>query len=244
MPSRADLPRRRIGHYGRVVRSVEELISDEDWWSSVAAAVAVSNGRCVSLEPEETRGDCLHSLQVTTRSVLGAMALHCGGLLIDHGWVRLFGAGHAGLPSLAAVNALPAPDGSSPPTLIVGEDVLGGRFAVNGGGLSGAAGEVNLWAPDTLAWVPLGVGHGDFVLWMIEGGGSALYESLRWPGWEVEVAAVPLHHGLMLYPPPCTVEGQDTSRASRRTVPRHELAHWLTSLAAVPNGPVDIRVVS
>jgi hypothetical protein len=171
------------------------------------------------------------------------MALHCGGLLIDHGWVRLFGAGHVGLPSLAAANSLPAPDGSSPSMLLIGEDVLGGKFAVNGGALSGAPGEVNLWAPDTLAWTSLGIGHGDFVYWMIGGGATALYGSLRWPGWEIEVSAVALDHGLMLYPPPCTVEGQDTSKASRRSVPRDELDHWLTSLAAVPDGPVKITVV-
>jgi hypothetical protein len=184
----------------------------------------------------------LLSLQVTTRSVLGAMALHCGGMLIDHGWVRLFGAGHVGLPSLAAVNPLLATDGSSPSMLFIGEDVLGGKFAVNGGALPGAPSEVNLWAPDTLAWTALGIGHGQFVRWMIDGGATALYGSLRWPSWEIGVSTVALDHGLRLYLPPCTVQGQDTFKAARRTLPREELDHWLTSLTAAPDGPVKNAV--
>jgi hypothetical protein len=127
--------------------------------------------------------------------------------------------------------------------LVAGVDVLGGKFAVNGGALAGALGEVNMWAPDTLSWQSLGVGHGDFVHWMIGGGAATLYQSLRWPGWESETRAVGLDQGLMLYPPPCTTEGHDTSKASRRAVPRHELDYWLASLAAVPDGPVEIKIV-
>ncbi|MGW5251309.1 DUF2625 family protein [Streptomyces sp. NPDC004129] len=50
-------------------------------------------------------------LQVTARSYLGAVVLHCGGLLVDDGWLRAFGspvsgAAH-GVPGLARVNQLP-----------------------------------------------------------------------------------------------------------------------------------------
>ena len=231
------------GHYGRVVRSVEELISADDSWPSLTAAVADSNGRCVIVPSADGGGECLYSLQVTTRSVLGAMAFHCGVLLIDHGWVRLFGAGHHGVPSIAVANSLPLPDGGSPSILHIGEDVLGGKFAVNGGALPGAPGEINFWAPDVLEWESLGVGLGDFVYWLIGGGSTSLYESMRWPGWEAEVDAVALDHALMLYPPPCTVEGKNTSKALRRAVPRHELDQWLASLASAPGGPVKITVV-
>jgi hypothetical protein len=138
---------------------------------------------------------------------------------------------------------LPATDGSSPPLLLIGVDVLGGMFAINGGGLPGTPGEVNFWAPDTLAWMSLNLGHGDFTRWIIRGGATDLYVSLRWSGWEADTATVALDQGLMLYPPPCTVEGQDTSKASKRAVPREELDHWLASLAGVPDGPVRINVV-
>ena len=35
--------------------------------------------------------ESLHRLQVTTRSRMGALALHTGGLLVDHGWLRVLG---------------------------------------------------------------------------------------------------------------------------------------------------------
>ena len=75
--------------------------------------------------------------------MLGALALNSGGMLGDHGWVRLLGGGSGRLPDLATVSG-PGPQAASAPplSLTVGFDVLGGRFAVNGGGLPGQPGEV------------------------------------------------------------------------------------------------------
>jgi hypothetical protein len=224
------------------VRPLVELVSDDDAWPIIAGQIGASGGRSVALPAPHDAGSCLVALQVTTRSVLGALALHCGGVLVDHGWVRLYGAGHGGLPSLATVNDLTPSTTISPLLLLVGEDVLGGKYAINGGALPGPLGDVHLWAPDTLAWESLGAGHGDFVRWIIHNGAGALYESLRWPGWETEVAGVALDHSLMLYPPPCTVEGSDTSRAVRRAVPRRELDYWLATLAGTPESPARFSV--
>ncbi|MDP5315941.1 DUF2625 family protein [Streptomyces poriferorum] len=50
---------------------------------------------------------CLLQLQVGARSALGALVLHSGGLVVDHGWVRVLAgapSGAAGLPGLARVN--------------------------------------------------------------------------------------------------------------------------------------------
>jgi hypothetical protein len=40
----------------------------------------------------------LLAIQVTTRSPMGAIAYGSGGLLVDHGWIRVLGGGHARLP--------------------------------------------------------------------------------------------------------------------------------------------------
>ncbi|WP_268762395.1 DUF2625 family protein [Kitasatospora griseola] len=81
-------------------------------------------------EPEAHR--CLLQLQVTARSTLGALTLHTGGLLLDDGWLRVFGGGPAGL---GRVNRFPATfdPGRHPGTgLVLAHDVLGGVFALNG----------------------------------------------------------------------------------------------------------------
>ncbi len=73
----------------------------------------------------------LTRLQVTTRSTLGTIAYHTGGLLIDHGWLRVLGSGHPLLPrNLADWN-----EGRADGCLLVADDVVGGFFAINGGGL-------------------------------------------------------------------------------------------------------------
>ena len=45
------------------------------------------DAQILSVEPER-RDQCLVGMQVTLRSVLGALAYETGGLLIDHGWLR------------------------------------------------------------------------------------------------------------------------------------------------------------
>lgn len=57
----------------------------------------------------EDAASAIYALQVTTGSVLRALAYNCGGLLIEHGWLRILGGGTTLLPSLAAANALGDP---------------------------------------------------------------------------------------------------------------------------------------
>ncbi|MET7401257.1 DUF2625 family protein [Dactylosporangium sp. NPDC005572] len=172
--------------------------------------------------------DSLHRLQVTAGSRLGALALHTGGVLVDDGWLRVLGGGADGLPSLAEANGLPG-DERPPAALVVGHDVLGGRFEVNGpdpaaAGRPGDPGEVCYFGPDTLEWTPLGVGHGVWLSWLAQGGTQRFYEALRWPGWPEETRALPLTHGLTVYPFLWSEEAhQDLAATSRQPAPMLEL---------------------
>jgi hypothetical protein len=168
---------------------------------------------------------CIWALQVTAASTLGALAVHTGGVKVDHGWLRILGGGGSDLPDLATVNLLRTPPAQreTPPMLVVGYDVLGGRFALNGGDLGGSPGEVNYWGPDTLECTPIGAGHSGWIEWALSGGLSDFYASLRWPGWEAESAARTGAEGISVYPPLFTAQGRDPGTASRRTVPFKEL---------------------
>jgi hypothetical protein len=222
------------------VRQLRELLQVGDpAWPAVAEALHDATPRAQILPVERDAGErCLLRLQVTARSTLGALALHTGGVVIDHGWLRLLGGGHAGLPDLAAVNASDERPGSPPPLLLVAFDVLGGRFAMNGGGLPGAPGEVNYWGPDVLEWQPLGLGHSDFVFWSLGDGPETFYRDLRWDGWQQEVTQVRLDAGLAVYPPLCTAESRPIEATTRRAVPWEELSGVLNELARLPEGPV------
>jgi hypothetical protein len=186
------------------------------------------------VEPAAGAG-CLHRIQVTARSWLGALALHTGGVLIDYGWVRVLGGGHParGLPSLADANRLPADpaDAGGPPAgLLVGFDVLGGQFALNGPdpgalGRPGAPGQMCYFAPDSMEWEAMDVGgHGAWLHWLVSGRLPRFYEGVRWTGWRDDMPGLALDQGMSTFPPLCTREAQDDIDAtSRKPVPISEL---------------------
>jgi hypothetical protein len=104
---------------------------------------ATTTVRLLSADPARCN-EALEALQVTTGSYLGALAGECGGLLVDNGWLRVLAAGTPALPGLHQAASI---DGAPPPWLEVAWDVLGGRFAINGGGLDAEAGEVCTGGP-------------------------------------------------------------------------------------------------
>ena len=167
------------------------------------------------------------------------MALNTGGILIDHGWLRLLGGGPPPL-NLAMANGLDAVPHESPSSLLVAFDILGGKYSINGGSLPGPAGDVWYFAPDTLEWSSLGLGYGDFVAWSMSDRLASFSTSLRWHGWEAEAESLQLDQGISVFPFPFTKEGRDLSRVSRRPVPIAELLTlWdelATQLRGVPEG--------
>ncbi|WP_458247157.1 DUF2625 family protein [Streptomyces sp. MAI_2237] len=175
-------------------------------------------------------------LQISARSNLGGIALNCGGLLVDRGWLRIFGSpgGVDGerLPGLAEVNATPSafdPAWRAGAGLEVAHDVLGGVFILNGGNSQGAGrpgepGEIIYFAPDSLGWEALGAGHSAWLSWILAGGSRDFYGDLRWDGWRTEVSALNGRHGLSFFPPLWSAEArQDLPATSRRAVPVAEL---------------------
>jgi hypothetical protein len=180
----------------------------------------------------------LYRLQVTASSVLGALALNSGGLLADSGWFRILGGGGEGLPDLATANHLPddptTADGSKG-FLLVGFDVLGGRFAIDAGGLGVSPGEVCYFGPDALTWEGLGGGHTEFVHAALTGGLTDTFSALRWAEWEKDTSPLSPATGLSLYPPPFTREGRDISSVSRRPTPLAELHAFYQDAASQLN---------
>jgi hypothetical protein len=224
------------------MRSLDELMHvEQPAWPELHDRLEAAGSEVAVLPVDGDAGErTLHALQVTAGSTLGALALHTGGVVCDHGWLRLLGAGADGLPSLAVANALPSGDHGPPPSLTIAYDVLGGRFAIDGGALANVPGEVCYFGPDTLGWTPIGGGHTAFVRWVLDGGTAGFYADLRWPGWEQESSAAGLGQGISIYPPPFTEQGRDLGATSRRVVPFDELlavyADWSRQLADLPAG--------
>lgn len=134
----------------------------------------------VLLPPDQAvRIETLVGLQVTTRSMLGAVAYETGGVAVADGLLRLFGAGAGHSLLRTAALAGVALDGSYPDVIIIADDVFGGLFALDGGRFgAGGSGQVFHLAADDTAWAPLGVGYADFVEWCLTGDLKQLYEPL------------------------------------------------------------------
>jgi hypothetical protein len=222
------------------MRSLGELTStDEPAWPVIEALARDGAHPMVVLPADrDSREGTLVRLQVTTRSDLGALALETGGLLIDHGWLRMLGGGPPPL-NLAIANGLDVPPDEPPASLLVAFDILGGKYAINGGPLPGSPGEVCYFAPDELAWWPMEMGHHDFVAWCFTDRLAQFNEHLRWDGWETEVAALRLDEGIAVYPFPFTAEGQDLGQVTRRPAPISELLTIWEQLAAQVGGLAD-----
>ncbi|WP_406862967.1 DUF2625 domain-containing protein [Streptomyces sp. HUAS MG47] len=230
------------------MREFDELADvDDPAWPELRTMLEASSLPVRVLPPDvgEARRSLLQ-MQVTARSTLGALALCTGGLLVDGGWLRVFGGG-AELPSLARVNGFPgtfAPSWAPETALVVAHDVLGGVFALNaadpaGAGRPGAPGEMTYFAPDTLAWEPLEAGHSGWLSWLLAGGLDSFYGSLRWPTWREETELLTPAQGISVFPPLWSKEAHaDLAATSRRPVPMREVLGVAADFARQA-GPAD-----
>jgi len=191
------------------VKSLQELINREDpGWPLVQQWVAEAANSVEVLPPPDdvTREKVLLDTQVTTRSPMGAIIYESGGILVDLGWLRILGSGHPRLPrSLPAWNFERSfsLSGQQPSFVLVADDVIGGFFAIDGGGLGFERGKVCYLPPDTLVWENTKKGYSDFLVWTFNGNLAKYYETERWENWQEDLKRVRGDEGFIFTPPLC-----------------------------------------
>lgn len=146
------------------MKTIDELINtDEPAIDLINEWISESSLNVEILSPSKDRARILESLQITTRSPLGAIAYDTGGILIDNGWIRFLGSGNAKLKrNIADWN-----NDRSSGYLLVADDIVGGFFAINGGALGADTGMMYYWSPDFVEWEPLEIGFTDFFGWTL-----------------------------------------------------------------------------
>ncbi len=220
------------------MRSLDELAVEPDAWPDIARWLGAANA-VVEPAVAERAGATLLALQVTTRSVLGSLAFRTAGIAVDHGWLRHLGSGGGtagdGIQewnaSLGGAPLDPPLDGA----LVVARDVLGGLFAINAGGFRGEPGALQYFAPDTQAWMDLGMGHSAFVEWSLSPHLAQFYGDQRWAGWQDEVQVMGPDDALSVYPP-LGFETDPLHERARRPVPAREMWTFLNELAQHATG--------
>ncbi len=163
------------------MRTLEELIDTGDpglplireWMQSPQAA-----GAHLLPRDEDLAKATLLRLQVTTRSLLGAVVYETGGITVRNGFLRLLGSG-TGRSLLRSNEAIGLLASDNPKIVLVADDVLGGLFALNGGGLDATSiGDIFYLGADDSLWTSLEVGYSDFLSWCLTGDFMAVYAPL------------------------------------------------------------------
>jgi hypothetical protein len=192
----------------------------------------------------------IDNLGIDPESTVAEVARNIGGGFVDHGWFRLLGSGHErmtlGLDVWNGVDSRLEP--SRPGDLfVVGNDAVGGFFAIDAGGLGLRRGRVAYLAPDAMRWEDLEMGYPEFVRWLAEGDLAGFAEGTRWPGWEYDIRALSGDDGIF-FAPPLWAQGPPVAGRDRTRVPMTELwtyAHvTMQQLERVPPGsPVRISAL-
>ncbi|KAL1405769.1 hypothetical protein Q8F55_007442 [Vanrija albida] len=211
-------------------RPLADLLSDDPALPELEQWIADSPSAVTLLPAPEDAGAVLTALQVTTRSLLGTLAYSSGGVVVD-GWVRIWGGGSEQLPRrlvppgasfvVPPADGAPAKDATAAGMILVGDDVAGGFFALDGGAL-GDPGRIHYLGPDSLEWENLELGHGQWVAAMLSANVHDFYTALRWPTWKEDVRDVPGDRSFNFFPPLWTKEGSVAS-SDRRLVPATEV---------------------
>ena len=232
------------GYDSRDLKTLAELLATEDpAWPEVRQWIRDAVVPVEVLPPSHAAREAgLEWLQVTTRSALGAVAWETGGLLVDHGWLRVLGSGHPRLPrSLLDWNRGRTFTGESAVRthVLVADDVVGGLFAVGCGEGGFKGGEITYCSPDTLRWESLGMGYSEFLRSTFSGRLAEFSAEYRWDGWEKEVEALGGDRAISLVPPPF-MKGEPFARRSRAAVPMAEhyglYQEFAQQLKDVPDG--------
>ena len=210
------------------MRSLKELINTtEPGWDLVKQWIDSAKNKIEILPVDSASASkALYEIQVSTRSPMGAIIYGTGGILIDHGWIRILGSGSPEIKrSLPDWNKGKSIDGSgdSPPFLLVADDVLGGFFLLNGGGLGNDPGKMYYWSPDDFDIEPMDLTYSEFLLFCFNNDLGKYYEGYRWNGWKEEISKINGDQAIQILPPLWTKEGKDFSKHSRRAIPVEEM---------------------
>ncbi len=183
----------KIGEKSVDKRPLTELVSSDPAWPMVKEWLSEAKNLVEVLPATAPQNaEALLATQVTTRSSMGSIIYETGGILVDHGWIRILGSGSSKLPRTLPDWNITA-TGSGPGEndfLLIGDDVIGGFFALNGGGLPGKTGNVCYFAPDTLEWEDLDIPYSGFLEFCLHGDLETYYKAFRWEGWQTDVAAL------------------------------------------------------
>jgi hypothetical protein len=196
---------------------IEELIRD---------AKSSKNAVELFLNPHPNN-DLIGPIGLTEKSTLGNILKYTNGMTVDDRFLRIFGAEDSEwTDSIKRWNNFPGqarrdelPDGC----IVIGYDVLGGFFAINGGAFGDDLGKVFYFGPDSLVWENLNMGHTQFIGWCLSGNVRDFYRGFRWDHDQLMIDETKKGQGISSYPFLWSQEGKDLNTTSKKIVALREI---------------------
>ena len=148
--------------------------------------------------------------------------------MIDKGWIRILGSGSEKLNrGLGEWNKGKTFKnyGDQPTHFLIADDIIGGYFALNAGGIGRELGKVYYLPQDTLKWECLDIGYSEFLYWALTGDVHGFYELFRWKNWERDIQTANGNQVFSFVPFLWTEEGKDIENTCRSLVPVEENYH-------------------
>jgi hypothetical protein len=214
------------------LKKLVELVntSEPAWTDFLVDWIKDAKNKVEVLPRDKARAEAgLIKAQVTTRSPLGAVIYETGGILIDNGWVRILGSGSKKLDrDLMDWNKNKAYEklGEQLSFLLIADDVLGGFFALNAGGISNDdIQKVFYFAPDDLKWTLTNLTYTEFLSFCFAGDIKKFYSNLYWKNWKKDIKLIDGNQAYSCFPFLFTVEGKDINKVIKKAVPIEEI--WL-----------------
>ncbi|MGX3022159.1 DUF2625 family protein [Ursidibacter sp. B-7004-1] len=176
------------------MKSLEELVDQNPAWNIVKTWFDSANNHYEVLDPDvENASKELVGMQLSTATPLGSMIFYTGGLLIDYGWLRILGSGNSKLSRGFFewnFGKTFEQSGERPFHLLIADDVVGGYFAINGGGLGDKVGLVHYFHPKKQKWESIGLNYSQFLGWALTADIASFYHDLRWENWQKEIEKI------------------------------------------------------
>lgn len=202
------------------MRKLDELINEKDdaislifdWKNSAKNEIQIlENDSLISKQ-------ALYNTQVSTSSPMGAIIYHTGGILINNGWIRIYGSGskklNRNLPEWnKGKTFLNFED--KPSYLIIADDAVGGFFLLNGGKLGSDLGKIYYLAPDSLETESLDLSYTDFINFCFNGNINNFYKDLRWKNWEDDFKTLNNNEAFVFYPYLWTKQGSNINKVQK-----------------------------
>ena len=209
------------------LKTVDQLVNYSDpGWKKLKKEIdtAINKVEIMPVDTNQAR-DAIYQVQVSTESPLGSIIYMTGGMLFEEGWIRILGSGSNRLSrSIATWNKGKTFNevGERMPYLLIGDDAMGGFFALNYGGLGGDGGKVYYLAPATLQWQALEMTLSEFLHFCFDGDFEEFYKPYMSKNWRYEVTNLPPDKCYNFTPPLWSKEGKKFTKSVRKYVPCEE----------------------